>query len=762
MDGANSPTPNVSVAESIVASNVLPTIDAPQEAIAETNQRTCFSRMVPPRGVEARFHVSTPTTMIVPHPQSAFWFRELYDGYMCAQTVSTPKLATDVLKFITAENLELELAKKDPTLSIDESLPPRTCSIWLLGNYANACSPAIDNVLDALALWANFKPHGTDKVVNKVRMSAAFGQDANFVLQTFNTEIVGDLTTNLCSQQIMIVLRWHNGFSVQTVTRDVSHFPGLSNPHHAIRCLQDTVVRLAGTYDAPLPSVCMKAILHEMDTHQFFYKCLHDVSKHFFDLLVGKPSITFSDFTRAKNASRILQHTGHLVRVVNKNLGKDGILSPTCFHGAVVGLSYKRKEINAFIDSNRDENGLQVPQNSNVELGLHLCAVQAEGLKLKTLVSLFGTMGVAGKPIHSPGSWVWIASPAVRPIQADLLQVFELHPCHMSSLIPGRAELVPGFERFWARTTDLYKMIANGETTMSNLDSEKNVNRSSSPTSVREMQFSDQDLAMLTLMQIDMKSERTTIGDAYAALSPISSAGAIAQNMLEVMGSRGVRASLYDLWKYNCQASHHFRQHDDAKRKSDQCLMDLCEIALDMACDRKRTRNDDDQTPICVTAERMRRILKACSLKAGIHVSINRGSIFSQEQESAVFDIVVSSIWAASTPDPNVATLIKRPFVKLMNENVGLSPDEWVQNVHQSFASSASVATVALGAVNTATFFVVGTRVENEVLIKRINLNGSIEASSMDALCQVRDPKVIILQELELNKIRVTATVKIN
>ena len=736
----------------------LPPIDAPQGAIAEAHQRRNTTVMLAPRGIETRILPSTPTSYTVPHAQSAMWFKELFAGYMSAQFCGYAADATSPLKLIAAETTELSTAATTKTV-MDASLPARRVGIWLLA----ACrehSMHAEFFLDALSTWSQFKTKN-QKAVNYARMTALFGADAEFFLSQTKHERSHE--EPFTPGTIRILVRWNTGVQMQSVSRDVLRNGSVLGGTGILRELQDTVVRLSGCYDVPLPAELMNPVPERL-LPQAFFSHLRIVSDEFFNMLEGMPSITKSKQALERKDGRALQSTNLLVRVVDKRLGTQGINDASCFHGAVLGFGEKREDIIKFANQS-DDYGLRLPiSKEELELGLHLCAVQAEGYQLGPLVSLFGTTGIAGKPIHSPSSWVWVARPAIRPIDAGLLDIFNLYPCEKQALIPGREELVQPFERFWNQTTGIYRLMCTNDptnqtikpcTSTDSIDSVATV-RVPSPKEVMHTCLRKEDMFLLAAMQVDMKSERTTIGDAYAHIVHTAGSTAITQNMKQAMADLGVRASLYDMFVHNQKALIAYRAMDDATQKSNDCLLELCNAALDMAPGAKRARTINPQEALCLSAERMRRILKACSLKGGDHLTLEHN----REANAEVLQRVVATATGASAlPNSPAAALMKRPFAKLGDkqfDTVG-----WLERIEQAVAMAAATAVVTQNSTSARLFFVVGTVKAEEILIKTVELDGTIHGGSLDDMCRVKEPRVIIVQQLDEARVRVTATTPI-
>lgn len=733
----------------------LPPIEAPQGAIAEANQRRASVSILPPRGIQPRIRASTPTAYTTPHDQSSMWFKELYAGYLSAQFCGYATNATDPLKLIASETTELSAAASKG-MAADDSLPPRPVGIWILANNSEK-STSSDLYLDALSTWATFRVSNAP-VANHVRMTALFGIDAVFFMDQTKHEQTSNEPLRL--GVVRILVRWNDGAQIKSAWRDVPEERAVVGSTGIMRHLQDTVVLLCGCYDIPLPPVCNRPVQDTVLTQAFYFN-LRSVSIEFFNMLEGTPSITKSKQVTKCNDPHALKTTGVLVRVVDKRMGQDGIKDPSCFHGALLGIASKHPDVGAFV-SQTDDYGLRLPiAKEEVDLGLHLCAVQAEGLQLGKLVSLFGTLGIAGKPIHSPNSWVWVARPAIRPVDATLLEIFSLHPCDKQSLIPGKAELVSAFERFWSQTTRIYKLMGAGEPPMKMSDSTDSIDsvdtiRVPSPKGVGDERLSKDDLFMLAALQVDMKSERTTIGDAYAHVASVAGSNAITDNMKQAMADLGVRASLYDMFVHNQKALVTAREADGAKRQHAEILLSLCDVALEMAPGAKRARTRNPQEPLCLSAERMRRILKACGLKGGEHLTLERGR---EVSASVLQNMIAASSNSDAPSDSPIAFLMKRPYAKLKDD--AQSDVEWLPLVEQAIAMSAATAMVATRSLTARLFLVVGTGKAEEILIKTVELNGTIYGGTMDDMCRVKEPRVIILQKLDDKRVRLTATLPI-
>lgn len=734
----------------------LPPVDSPQGAIAEAHQRRTAMSIPTPRGLVQQFLPNTPTSCLVPHSQSAMWFKEIYWGYMAAQSISYAATATDSLKLFSAETTELATAATNQK-SYDDSLAARSVAIWLLARPRENASTGTELMLDALSAWGNYRIQ-KDRVVNHVRMSALFGTDATFLMEQVKSE---------CTQHdpipldgIRILVRWHDGTRMRSSWRDLPKTQSVSNSCIAMQTLQNTVVRISGTYDIKLPAACMRPG-PESTVSQAFYHNIHAAATDFFKMLEGTPSISFSKAAKDRKDMRILQPTGVFVRVVDKRLGEKGIKDHSCFNGVLLAISDK-KDAAAEFALQSDSFGLRLPISADeVAMGVHLCAVQAEGLQLGRLVSLFGTLGLAGKPIHSPNSWVWVSRPAIREVDGSLLGDWGLFPCSMESMIPGRSELIPAFERFWKQTTNVFKLMGDGEPLMTSCVSTDSIDTQATIDATRFSSPKDiesplkEDAIFMASMQVDMSSQRTTLGDAYAQVMAIVGNTAITANMKQAMALLGVRASLKDMFEHNQRAlaAQHRLEHTSVA----SALMGLCEVAVDMAPGAKRARTIDPKAPLCLPPDVMRRILKTCGLKGGDHLTLERGK---DPSIQLLKRIISCSTWLDVGSTSPVASLMQRPLMKLSDET-HLQTADWLALVEQAVAMASATAMVALQSADARLFFVVSTVNREEILIKTVELNGTVYGGLVDDMCRVKHPRVIILQQLDDARVRVTATLPI-
>jgi hypothetical protein len=128
----------------------------------------------------------------------------------------------------------------------------------------------------------------------------------------------------------------------------------------------------------------------------------------------------------------------------------------------------------------------------------------------------------------------------------------------------------------------------------------------------------------------------------------------------------------------------------------------------------------------------------------------------------AQYGDTLQSIILTSTSDGNVkfdsrlSTFVKRPLEHVFAQTN--TKHEWLGIVEQCVANSASKAMVSVANVNSSLFMIIGTKNKDEVFIKTINLDGSISKGSLDDMCKIARPRVIILQEVAEGKVRVMGT----
>ena len=288
-------------------------------------------------------------------------------------------------------------------------------------------------------------------------------------------------------------------------------------------------------------------------------------------------------------------------------------------------------------------------------------------------------------------------------------------------------------------------------------ESEQSKKRSRSPSTITDLELDNRDAAIIAMMQLDMKSQRTTLGDAYAQISMFENTAHVASNILETMRAIGIRSSLWQMFEYNQSAIARVRDIENSQTSGDDCFFKFAEVVLEAASAQKRTKLQTLHEPVCLSAERVRRIIKVCSLKSGFHVTLEHGY-----GTLAQYGDTLQSIILTSTSDGNVkfdsrlSTFVKRPLEHVFAQTN--TKHEWLGIVEQCVANSASKAMVSVANVNSSLFMIIGTKNKDEVFIKTINLDGSISKGSLDDMCKIARPRVIILQEVAEGKVRVMGT----
>lgn len=728
----------------------LPNIETPQCALAEAHQRKSAATNDAPRGLAARILPSTPISRNVPHDSAALWFKEVYAGYMTAQAVGYCSHMTDALKLFSAESTELSAAYHLPKPFTgeftDDSLPPRRVGVWILSKPHDRAL-TVESYLDAFAHWADSRVNG-ERVCSRMRMSAAFGTDADFLCQQLKAECLwdGPQDTEMSATDIRLAIRWHDGNRMCCVFRELGT-QAMGN--NCIRTLQDEVVRASGVYNISLPEVCMKPA-PESVTQNAFYVHNTNTSNGFFDMLQGTPSITRS---KVALEGAELKSTNIFVRVAGKHLGADKIDDTSCFHGVLLSVADKELDAIKFAQQS-DQMGLRMPLSKDeLAIGLHLCAVQAEGLEMRRLVSLYGTFGIAGKPIHTPLSWVWVARPAIRPVDAMLLNAFSLFPCSKESVIPKRPELVDPFNRFWSITSTIFRMLrANRSDIVTNKSFESvSTARAPSPNDIDETPATREEMFMAAALQVNLLSERTTLGDAYGQLVRMAGPTAVTANMKQAMAALGVRASLYDMFTYNETAAAALRDNDGYGATERNVLHELCDVALESVHQSKKARKEEVE-PLAVPSDQMRRMLAACGRKKGGHVTLDRNF-----RDSRYCTPMIATVTAAIG-----VRITERPVLALMHRTLKrLESDtetEWGELAQQVIGSAGCTAVLAACKI-TSLFLIVSKLGTEEIRVKHVEADGRLSDSTLDRLIRIKDPCVIILQRVDDDKVRVTATV---
>jgi hypothetical protein len=148
----------------------------------------------------------------------------------------------------------------------------------------------------------------------------------------------------------------------------------------------------------------------------------------------------------------------------------------------------------------------------------------------------------------------------------------------------------------------------------------------------------------------------------------------------------------------------------------------------------------------------MRRLLAACGRKKGAHITLDQ-TLRNSRFAGPLLTTVTAAIGAPIT-DKAVISLVHRSLKRLEADR----ETEWGDLVEQVIGSAACTAILAACKI-TSLFLVVSKIGSDEIQVKHVEADGRIVVSTLDSLIRIKSPCVLILQRMDDDKVRVTATV---
>ena len=744
----------------------LPRLQCVHGAAAAASQRLERAVTVYPRGFAPSRTAQTHSSM-VPAVRSALWFRELHAGFRAAHFLFYSTQIPDALKISTAETFELKAAALGAPAP-DDGLPPRGLAVWVLVGENATSHPdgAGQRVLDALAHWAT----GPTPAACEMRLGVATGAMAVTVLNIAAKE--GADRSGLAHSSWSLVVRWADAKGATHSAMEPLGGPPCT-ADAALERMQRALCAVLGRYDMRAP---LSAVWHPTPVPLDAFAVESTVVDNAFSgRLEAPPSTMLSAAADASDAAP-LENTGIFVRVCERKRGDDGATHPSAFHGVLLSFGAAKEDAAAF--ANAADPTLPCPVGLQEEsMGLHMCAVQAEECRLGRAISHYAHVGCPGKPIHSPGSYVYRECAAIRPVDASLLMHWDLRPCDKLSTLPGNPLYHSAFQEHFTRASRLYLSLSQGVPRVASAQEMALQRRSYSSSDHLDALLcapavddahADRDNAALQLaLHVDLRSRRTTIGEAYAYLFDKGLPRALGGTMLHSMARLGVRASLDDMFQLASESLAQqattvtveaFKETQRLKRLSDVCLAAL---AAEDGCKRARP------TPVVVSApERVRRMLATLGIKKGAEAMVlpnmNDASV------ARAISVVVEALHHLA---PN-GTFLRRegnealPFGPCRVEPANISQAHWI-GIADSAISCVATVFLMRNELSGTVYLITSVAKSGTLTIQRIvgDQPSRREPASFDEL--IATPRgstsVLLLQHLDGDecKCKLTATVTI-
>ena len=746
-------------------------VPSPNGAQAAATQIMDASRVPTPRGFRERVSPGggAPPSINVPHRDSAMWFKQIHAGYMSAQFIGCVRTPTEFLHLYTSDAKELATADKwDPRAETgyDGTLKPRRISVWVQLSATASKQPSGDRFLDAIAHWSQFHTPKGDKLSYAVRLNIVASADAEDFGKRANA--IQPIRRNHSSAHAQwafrVSIRWFEGGVERMATEEFNNVPVSTDGSLAL--VQQTVVRLAAAHDAPLHTAMMVPITERVP-NSYYNTSVQLLHQNFMDLVISKPSCTF-DAAAAHPQSAPLENTGVVVRLCQRRMGEKGITHETAFHGALLSFGNQRDDAvaYAFHATTTVEGTMCAPLGmQEAAMALHVCAVHAEKRPLGNLITLYGSMGKCGEPIHDRGgTWVWVESAAVRPIDAALLKDWCVYPCAKPSLMPGNTAFHDAYRNHFARASALYMDIENYKLSKTNSSSSLATNVADDlnalpprPDSVLSNEEEVTQRHVLAALRVGLDSKRTTIGEACAYLMEYDPPSAVVKMLMVAAGRIGVGASLSNMVKL-CYESMQVASAGVELVEENAKLKRLVDVALAARATELQEPDAKRPRPVSITSnDRIKRMLKSLNLKAGVHANIHRTSDTNHDE---VAQAICKSISVLTAP---IAAYTALGNLRALKDNVnGIT---WENSVVHTLARMIDVCLRNAGTTSPKAYtsiFVLSSRTgssEPVVFVERMTEDGKLATSTFDAMLNVAEPRLLTVNFLDKGQVRVTSTI---
>ena len=736
-----------------------------QGAVAAGTQRTTRQPIAYPRGF-ANGHAQVHTSM-APSERSALWFRELHAGFRSANFLHYSTQVGDGNQILVAETLELQRAAVGAP-RVDDCQPYRSLAVWVVVEARAAVRPngPGQRVLDAVAHLAT----GSVPLTQCVRVGIATGAMAVTILNNAAKE--GANCTNFEQVAWSLAVRWAdaNG-ATHSVMAPLGDLPCTTDA--ALERVQRALCVLLARYERPVPPPLV-ARFGPVPPDAFASQSTR-IDGRFADQLEALPVCVRSRAVEAAGAAP-LENTGIFVRVCERKRGDDGVAHASAFHGVLLSFGSSKATAAAF--ANAADPALTCPVGHTEEsMGLHLCAVQAEACALSTSVSLFSHVGRPGEAIHPPGSHVFRECAAIRPVDAELLMHWDLRPCDRSSTLPENVAYHAAFQEHFSRAAKLYLSLSDGAPRAAPLPEPLRHQRSYSSSNhldalvcapaVDDAHTDRDDAALRLALHIDLRSRRTTIGEAYAYLFDKGMPAALSSTMVHAMGRLGVRASLDDMFRL---ASATLAQQESSatinvmheasrlKRLSDVCLQAL-------ATEDARKRARPGLLPVSAP-ERVRRMLATLGIKKG-----SEAVLAPNMNDPSVTRAVAVVVEALTHLAPN-GTFMRRtgcetePFGPCRVDPTSISQEHWI-GIADSVIACVATVVLLCNELGGTVYMITSVAKSGALTIQRLEAGPQCRrkpASFDDLIATPRErTSVLLLQHLDDDerKCKLSATVPI-
>lgn len=616
-------------------------ISRPTGAVAVVNQGHCLRPTPSPRGMSLDNRCVKKRTQAVPKSSASDHLGVMLKGFLAARTVAFAEEAAEVPMMLASENQELVDAAFR-VVPPDDSLPPRPVAVTLLayGGTPDHCS-GVRVYLDALAHLAS-SPLGVargDTVLGAslVRMSVMAGVDAKWFAGQIASSCLNGKPSHECDA-IDLCVRWAVQGGTGMLRSEVVSLPTGLSPDASLQRMQNVFLSMKISYDVPFNDDI--TTLHHNVPTDAWAQSIHDGSHEFFSLMEGKPCVYKGEVLKQNEGKVSVESTGVFVRICPRNEFdpaanawrplpvEKAMHRSDVFHAFLIGNSAYQQDIERHCRAHETE-GLTMPDSETRAFCLHTCAVQASGFPLKERISLYATHPRGGgrrpgKPICSPGSWVWRLESAIVAIE-HVLTNFYVIPCSRESVLPADKKLESPFNEFFNRAYKLYVE------TFGNLPMHQEARGAGERFPIvlpNEPMGGDPAIKAaenyaLTAFGLDATTRRIAVGDAYSMLRDRKAPHELSNLMLQSALRMGIGTSVLDAMGKAAEAIRVLPKDAPiaAQQLRGECarLKRIADAALHVSNKRQRSISP----PVDMEAGRVKSLLSAAGLRKGSDSTID-------------------------------------------------------------------------------------------------------------------------------------------
>jgi hypothetical protein len=654
-------------------------------------------------------------------------FHQTFSGFVQAHIPNVCHAAGDLMRLVESENVEL---LTDGPMS-DGSLPPRKLAIWFV---TNAVASVSSRVLDAVFHWFSYKSNGIP-LASTIRATVLGSTDSCKFLRYVGVELSD-------ASPLTIVMRWKDQTQLRVCAESLEHVP--SSLDSACFSIQSLVVRMIGIYGAPIVPGLMRTV--PVTPQDAYLRVVADTNDTFHAMLRDEPSLTLGG-AAALDGAGPLEATGIAVRIVRRG---ESLTSSDAFHGVLLCLGHAKSKVCEFAVRNRP---LNAPKNKEeFDFGLHTLATHTRIHPMRSSVSLFSPIGVAGKPIQSFGSCIYVNCTAIRPIDDALVRDFEIHPCSAKSVFPTiKTGLVAAARVHMQQTEKIIATLSvnSSRCTILCTDSKTTATKTCLGGS-ESIEFTDpsqpsdkfqianvSELAslkdvdesarfILGSIRVSLLSERTTISEAYIALHEGGAPKIVLDVLAEAGGRIGLASSVSSVLTLCANAIR-----TSNKASTEEPIHILANAAVDALVSVKKRRFERDGSPLTPDAH-VKRLLGVLGLKRASQASLRRGH--APKNDMGITKVIIGD---ASAPSYFTAHG-DRALREALDRDCG--EEEWQHGIESAMA--VAIGTIALG--KKQVWFLIcssGTGVR----IFEINVT-QLVSTSIDHILTIKDPVVFLLR----------------